>query len=60
MHVIALVKGSFTVSSFREVTNIAVTSTSITITGILENSGSTTASNYTLARSSYIVRIMDN
>ena len=60
MHVIALVKGSFTVSSFRSVTNIAVTDTTITITGILENSGATTATTYSLARASYIVRIMDN
>ena len=60
MKVVALVKGSFTVSSFSSVTNIAVTDTSITITGVLDNGGSTTASTYTLARSVYIVRIIEN
>ena len=60
MHVIAMVKNSFTVSSFRQVTNIAVTSTQISITGVLENGGSTSPSTYTLSRTSYIIRIISN
>ena len=60
MKVIAMLIGAYTVSCWHDVTNIGVTAAAITITGILEGSGATQPSTYTLDKSRYIVRIIEN
>lgn len=60
MKVIGMLIGEYTVSCWHDVTNIAVTATAITITGILEGSSTTTPTTYTLDKTRYIVRIIEN
>ena len=60
MKVIGMLIGEYTVSCWHDVTNIAVTATAITITGILEGSTATTPTTYTLDKTRYIVRIIEN
>ena len=60
MKVIALLIGTYTISSWHDVSSIAVDSTTITITGILEGSNATTPTAYPLDKTRYIVRIIEN
>lgn len=60
MKVIALLIGTYTISCWHDVTDIGVTSSAITITGILEGSNATTPTTYTLDKTRYIVRIIEN
>ena len=60
MKIIGMLIGEYTVSCWHDVTNIAVTATAITITGILEGSTATTPTTYTLDKTRYIVRIIEN
>lgn len=60
MKVVGMLIGTYTVSCWHDVTNIGVTATTITITGILEGSNATQATTYTLDKSRYIVRIIEN
>ena len=60
MKVIGMLIGEYTVSCWHDVTNIAVSATAITITGILEGSTATTPTTYTLDKTRYIVRIIEN